>query len=49
MNYSDLKSELDTGGVVLIDGATGTEIERRNVRACQFGSGFLLVLTPTAL
>lgn len=31
MNYSDLKSELDTGGVVLIDGATGTEIERRGV------------------
>lgn len=31
MNYSALKAELDTGGVVLIDGATGTEIERRGV------------------
>ena len=31
LNYSDLLDELAGGGLVLIDGATGTEIERRGV------------------
>jgi len=29
--YSNIESELDTGGVVILDGGTGTELERRGV------------------
>ncbi|MGI9433665.1 MAG: homocysteine S-methyltransferase family protein [Geminicoccaceae bacterium] len=31
MTYFDLKQRLDTGGVAILDGGTGTELERRGV------------------
>ena len=31
MNYADIKRRLDEGGVVILDGGTGTELERRGV------------------
>lgn len=31
LNYSRLKDRLDSGGVIILDGGTGTELERHGV------------------